>query len=237
MLHRYSPVTKDWDETLHVVDQDFLNKYGSIDVTIPTGHVYEPNKGLLKVYLNGQRILEGGAYEEVDSSNIKLSLGTHEDGTPIRLEEGDEIYIEVYKNQYCSRGQETISGTQFYNLQKEIYDARKYRETDDPHDSLDDRIDHIQRMLEVIHGGEANVDIEYEYNAIGQPVREIVSGDYTLVREFTYYGDDNPTIKGELETETVYYTNHEGGLEYQVTKGYSYDPVTRNLLRTTVRSS
>lgn len=235
MLHRYSPVTKDWDETLHVVDQAFLDTYGSIDPIIPTNYVYEPNKGLLKVYLNGQRLTSGGSYIELDDYHIQLSLGNYEDGSPIPLEIGDEIYIEIYKNQYCSRGQATISGTQFYELQKEIYDARQFREGKEPFKSLDERLDEIQRMLEVIYGGDSNADISYEYNERGQTIREVVTGDYTLVREFTYYEDEQPMLKGEMKTETVYYTGQDGTLSHQVTKEYSYDPVTRRLLRTTVR--
>ena len=236
MLHRYSPVNKDWDETLYVVDQDFLNTYGSIDPIIPTNYVYEPNKGLLKVYLNGQRLLNGGAYVELDDYHIQLTLGTNPDGSPIELEIGDEIFIEIYKNQYCSRGQATISGTEFYELKKEIYDARKFRENDVPFKSLDDRLDEIQRQLEVAYGGNANVDINYEYNDRGQIIREIVTGDYSIVREFTYYeGEYGGLLKGEMKTETIYYTDGTGSLSHQVTKEYSYDPVTRKLLRVSVR--
>lgn len=226
MLHRYSPVTKDWDETFFKVDQDFLDTYGSLHPTLPTNYVYEPNKGLLKVYFNGRRLISGESFHEIDDHHIRLML---------ELGVGDEIYIEVYKNQYCSRGQATISGTQFYELQKEVTDARKFRATDQPFKTLDERLDEIQRQLEVVHGGNANVEFNYEYNQKGQIVREIVTGDYSIVREFTFYGDEAPLIKGEMKTETVYYSGQDGSLSHQVTKEYSYDPATRQLLRTTVR--
>ncbi|MGG3801276.1 hypothetical protein [Metabacillus fastidiosus] len=236
MLHRYSPVTKDWDETLYIVDENFLNTYGNIDVIISTNYVYEPNKQLLKVYLNGQRLLSGGAYLEVDDSHIQLTLGKDENGEPIRLELSDEIFIEIYKNQYCSRGQATISGTQFYELQKEVYEARQFRDTDQPYKTLDERLDEIQRQIEVAHGGNADVDITYEYNTKGRMIREIITGDYKIVREFTYYEEDAPLIKGEMKTETIYYADQDGSLTNQVTKTYSYDHATRRLLRTGVRS-
>lgn len=235
MLHRYSPVTKDWDETLYVVDQDFIDLYGFVDPVIPTDYAYEPDKGLLKVYLNGQRLNNGGAYVEIDDRHIQLSLGSLENGTPIELDVGDEIFIEVYKNQYASRGQATVSGTQFYALQKEIIDARQFREQNEPFKTLDERLDEIQRQLEVVHGGNANVDIDYEYNARNQIIREIITGDYTIVREFGYYEDEMPLVKGEMKTETIYYTGQDGSLSHQVTREYSYDPATRRLLRTTVR--
>lgn len=235
MLHRYSPVTMDWDETEYVIDQEFLDKYGSIDTIVPVGYVYEPDKGSLDVYLNGQRLSAGGGYAEIDDYHIQLDLGKDEEGNPYELQEGEEIFIKVWKNQYCSRGQSTISGTQFYELQKEIVDARKFRETDKPYKSLDARLDEIQRQLEVVHGGNANVDIKYEYNVRGQIIREVITGDYIIVREFTYYEDEKPTLRGEMKTETVYYTGEEGNLSHQVTKEYSYDPVTRRLLQTAVR--
>lgn len=236
MLHRYGNVNKDWDETLHIVDQSFLDTYGSVDPVIPTEYLYEPDKGLLKVYLNGQRLTNGGAYLEVDDLHIQLGLGTYEDGvTPIELQLGDEIYIEVYKNLYCSRGQATISGTQFYELQKEVYDARQFRENDTPFKTLDERLDEIQRQLEVAYGGNSNTDITYEYNARGQITREVITGDYTIVREFSFYEDEQPLLKGEMKSETIYYTGQDGSLSHQVTREYLYDPATRRLLRTTVR--
>ena len=235
MLHRYSPTTKDWDETLHVINQAFLDTYGAINPTIPVGYVYEPNKGLLKVYLNGQRINNGGAYLEVDDKHIQLTLGNYLDGGQITLELGDEIYIEVYKNQYCSRGQAVISGTQFYELQKEVHDSRKYRDSETPFASLDERLDEIQRLIEVAHGGNANVDIDHEYNNRNQIIKETVSGDYSIVREFTYYENEISSIQGEMKTETIRYADKTGCLDNIVTKEYIYDPATRRLLRTRVR--
>lgn len=234
-LHRYSPVTKDWDETLYVIDQDFLDTYGSTDPTIPTGYLYEPDKGLLKVYLNGQRILNGGGYSEIDDKHIRLGLGGN--GEPYQLQIGEEIYIEVYKNQYCSRGQATISGTEFYELRKEITESRQFREGQRPYLSLDQRLDEIQRQLEIAYGGNSDVDISYEYNNRDQVIREVITGEAMIVREFVYYEDDQPLLKGEMKTETIYYTDENGGLSNQVTKGYSYDPVTRRLLHTSVRGS
>lgn len=235
MLHRYSPVTKDWDTTEYVVDQVFLDTYGSLDPTIPTGYLYEPGKDLLKVYLNGQRLSSGGAYLETSDREIQLSLGTDEDGNPYLLQLKDELMIEIYKNRYESRGQETISGTDFYHLKKEIIDARKNLPTDTPYLSLDDRLDYLQKQIEAIHGGNADVDIDYEYNTRNQITREIITGEYQVVREFTYYEDDSPNLIGEMKTETIYSTDEAGGLTDQVTKSFMYDPATRRLLRTTVR--
>ncbi|WNW25052.1 hypothetical protein RS399_03835 [Bacillus inaquosorum] len=234
-LHRYSPVTKDWEETLLFVDQNFLDTYGKVNPTIPTGHTYEINKGLLKVYLNGRRLNEDISYNEVDDQHIQLLLGADESGNPLNLKIGDQIFIEVYKNQYCSRGQATVSGTEFYELKKEITDARRFKDGDEPSRTLDERLDEIQRQLEVVYGGTAEVDIAYEHNSRDQITREIITGDYSLVREFTYYEDEDPHIKGEMKTETIYYTDSSGSLLNKVTKGYSYDPATRRLLRTSIR--
>ncbi|MEK4099701.1 MULTISPECIES: hypothetical protein [Bacillus] len=234
-LHRYSPITKDWDEILHVVDQDFVKTYGTSNPILPVGHTYEPNKGLLKVYYNGRRLLSGVNYIELDDYHIHLGVGSKNEERFMQLQIGDEVYIEIYKNQYCSRGQATISGTQFYDLQKEVYDARQFRESDKPHISLDARLDEIQRQLELVYGGNSSVDIDYEYNERGQIIREIITGDHTIIREFTYYENEAPLVKGELKTETVYYTDGLGSLSQQVTREFSYDPATRRLLKTTVR--
>lgn len=225
MLHRYSPVTKDWDETLYVVDQDFLDTYGNLDSIIPTGYVYEPDKGLLKVYLNGQRLNNGGAYLEVDDFHIKLTLGSDENGNPFVLSERDEIYIEVYKNQYCSRGQSTISGTQFYALEREITDARKFKETDVPFQSIDARLDFIQRSIELIENGMANVDIEYEHNGKDQITKQIITGEYELTREFVFNEID------EISIETITYQ------DFSVVKTHTYDMESGRLLQTRVRIS
>lgn len=236
MLHRYSPVTKDWDETEYVVDLAFLAANGEVDPTVPVGYVYEPNKGLLDVYLNGQRLSSGGSYLEVDDKSIQLQLGINSDtGEPYKLEVGDELFIKIWKNQYCSRGQATISGTDFHALRQEVYDARTFREGEDSYPTLDSRLDEIQRQLEVIHGGNANVSIEYRYNNRGQIIREIVTGDYKMVREFTYYEDG--ALSGEMQVETIYYSDGTGGFGNQVTRTYQYDPATRRLLRTTVQGN
>lgn len=225
VLHRYSPVTTDWDETLHIVDQEFLDTYGAIDPIVPTGYVYDPDRSLLKVYLNGQRLTSGGAYLEVDDYHIQLKLGTDEQGNPYTISLRDEIYIEIYKNQYCSRGQATISGTQFYEMQKEIYDARRFKDTDEPFPSVDARLDYIQRSIGLIENGMANVEIEYETNAKGQITKQTITGEYNLIRDFTFNEID------EIETEVITYD------DVTVTKTHTYDMDTGSLKRTRVRLS
>lgn len=234
-LHRYSPINRDWDDKLYIVDNDFLGTYGNKDPILPTEHRYEPNKGLLKVYLNGQLLLCGGAYEEIDDMHIKLALGTFNE-EDILLELGDEIYIEIYKNQYCSRGQATVSGTQMYNVQKEITDARQYITGTAPYDSLDSRLDAIQKQLDVSSDTTSDIDVTYVHNVEGKLMKEITTGSYELTREFAYYDNSYPPkIAGQLKTEWVSYKDPTTGINKQTTREYLYDD-NGNVVKTQVRT-
>ena len=218
-LHRYGIVNIDWNVQEIVVDQEFIDKHGLV---IPIEYPFEPNKGLIEVYFNGQFLHSGGGYEELEDA-IKLNLGVDEEGNPIQLIPGDEIFIKVYKNQYCSRGGATVSGTEFYFLRKEIQEARSYRDGTAGYPTLKDRLDEIQDIVELIYSGHSNVQITYEYNQHNQIVKEIVTGDLNLVREFTY------TDFHEVETEKIIY--EDGRVTVRT---YHYDPVTKRLLRTSV---
>lgn len=220
-LRRYGAVTLDWDVQEIVVDQEFIDKNGLI---IPIEYPFEPNLGLLEVYLNGQLLHSGGAYEELHDS-IRLDLGVDEEtGEPYQLEVGDEIYIKIYKNQYCSRGSGSfVSAREFNDLRQEIYDARRFRQVNDAFPSLDRRLDYIQRSIEIIESGMANVDIEYEHNEKDQITKQIITGEYNLVREFEF------NEINQISKEIIY---HEGTT---ITKEHTWDLETGRLLQTRVR--
>jgi len=234
MLHRYGHVTKDWEEVTYTVDQVFINNYGTLDPTIPTVHFYEPNVGLLKVYHNGRRLLSNTSYLEVDSEHIKLTLRDI-GGQTVELRLGDVILIELHRNHYCSRGQATVSGADFYGLRQEVVDSRVYTDVSSPYKSLDDRLDTIQRGLDIAYGGDSDLDREYEYNSRGQVTKETTTGSNVIVKVLTYYENEEPSLKGELKTETITVNDSQGNVVDQVVKTYFYDNATRRLLRVSVR--
>lgn len=226
-LHRYLPTFKDWEEIEYYVDEDFINTYGSLDPTIPTGTPYEIGVGSVEVYLNGNR-LPSSKLSEVDNEHIKLLLGRD-------LLEGDHIYIRVYMKQFCSRGQSVVSYTQIYNLQKEIHEARKYKGSSLPYRSLDERLDSIQKHIEMLHGWATDVEIIYEHNDRGQITKEIVTGNNGYTRELLYYEDEyEGKLRGQLKQENIFYQD-EDGKTHRIIKDYFYDVPTKKLIRTTVR--
>ena len=216
-LHRYEPVTTDWKKQDIVIDQDFIDNNG---LTIPLD--YPVQTGLLDVFYMGQYVKEGAGYEVIDDTHIKFDLGVDDDGNPFQFDVGDELFIKIWSNKYCSRGEATVSGTDFAYMQKEIYQSKTYREEGKTYDSLDDRLDYIQKSLEIIESGMANVDISYEHNDKGQISRQIITGDYNLTRDFVF------NEFNEIETETI---NFDGTT---VTKSNTYDSEGK-LLQTRVR--
>ncbi|GAA0376641.1 hypothetical protein [Bacillus horti] len=220
-LLRYSPVTLDWNIIELIVDQDFIDQNGLV---IPIEHPYGLGLGLLEVYYNGQLLHPGGGYSEIDQA-IQLHLGIDSDsGIPNQLEVGDEIYIKVYRNQYCSRGGGSFATfSEFNDLRNEVLEARRYRSSDQAFPSLDSRLDFIQRSIELIENGMANVDIEYEHNENGQITRQIITGEYNLQREFEFNSINQ--ISKEIITHN----------ETTLIKGHIWDLDTGRLLRTRVR--
>lgn len=148
-LHRYGSSFVYWDEHIIIVNKKYLTETDGLHVHIP--YKYIMNIGQLDVFLNGHRLLEKIEYEEVDPHTILLKLGIYPEGhpkagQPIPLQEGDKLYIRVWKLEYMQGG----SGDYRTKLlEKEIMEARKYREDDDPFPSLDNRLDYIQERAEV----------------------------------------------------------------------------------------
>lgn len=221
-LYRYGAVNLDWNAIEIIVDQTFIDRHGLL---IPIEYSYGVGLSLLEVYYNGQFLHAGGGYTELDQA-IRLDLGMNADtGLANQLEIGDEIYIKVYKNQYCSRGGGSfVSAREFNDLKREIYDARQYRAADQAFPTLDSRLDFIQRSVELIENGLANVDIEYEHNDRDQITKQIITGEYNLIREFEY------NALNQISKEIVIHD------ETRLTKEHVWDLSTGRLLRTRVRA-
>lgn len=221
-VERFGIYTAPYTVKRYDVDADFLAKYGALDPILPTGKEYLPGNDdeTIHVYLNGQRVHRGAGYKEVDDKSIQLQL----DG--MELTEGDVVYMETHENYYCSHGSAIVSGDRFLRLEKEIHDARGTFET------LDKRIEFIQRQLVLALTGGINVEKIYDANPDGFVTVETITGDVELRRLFTYYGDEESgRLRGELFTETVQEKVREGVYRsvYVVTR--YYDPITRRQIR------
>lgn len=194
-LRRFAPATLDWESQEIVVDQDFINKHGLI---IPIEHTFQPGLGLLEVYLSGQLLLSGGGYEELPDNTIRLDLGLNDEGTAARqLDVGDELYIKVYHNQYCSRGGANVSGSEIYDIKKELHEVRTYLEIDSMTDittTINQRFESLRKEFEFEEFGD--YDISYTYNDIGKIETETVDKGNGTIRTFTYN-----TTTGKIESE------------------------------------
>lgn len=145
-LQRYGNEVSYRYEQEIVVDQNFLNTNNGLYITLT--HPYILGSGMLDVYLNGQRLSEGGGYEEIDPNTILLDLGVYPPehpmaGQAVPLFVGDELFITTWKAEYLQTGG-NIDTLRFLSLEDEIIQARKYKPSDVPFPKLDDRLDYIQ---------------------------------------------------------------------------------------------
>lgn len=139
-----------WDEQEIIVDEQYLALERGLFIYLD--HEYRMGTKQLDVYFNGAHLLEGGGYEEIDPTTIRLDLGTYEGdtplaGLPVQLQVGDEILIRTWKPEY-RQGNGNIDELRFLTLEEEIRKARQYKDADAPHSSLDDRLDFIERRVE-----------------------------------------------------------------------------------------
>ncbi|PWW43817.1 MULTISPECIES: hypothetical protein [Paenibacillus] len=145
-LQRYGGEVTHRHEQEIIVDQNFLDTNNGLYITLT--HPYVMGSNMLDVYYNGQRLSEGGGYEEIDPNTIRLDLGVYppihkQAGQPVPLFIGDEIYITAWKAEYLQSGG-NIDTLRFLALEEEIIEARKFNSTDTPFNRLDDRLDYIQ---------------------------------------------------------------------------------------------
>jgi len=160
-----------------IVDQTFLDTNNGLFITL--SHPYVMGTHALDVFYNGQRLSEGGGYEEMDSTTIRLDLGVyppghHQAGQKVPLTLGDEIFITTWKAEYLQTGG-TIDSFRFLSLEEEVINARKFKDTDVPFNKLDDRLDYIQERTETktivmviprVTVGEAKYDIRFPYKGV-----------------------------------------------------------------------
>ncbi|MFF2017218.1 hypothetical protein [Paenibacillus sp. NPDC058177] len=150
-LRRYGGgITQNWDEQEIIVDQVYIDSGRGLYIALD--YEYAMGTSQLDVYVNGQHLLEGGGYEEVNNTTIRLDLGVYEGdtplaGQPVQLHVGDEIYIRNWK-QSVREGTGSIDELRFKQLEDEVRAARKYKDGEQPYPNLDTRLDSIERRME-----------------------------------------------------------------------------------------
>lgn len=216
-LRRYAPAVVDWKSQEIVVDKEFIAKHG---LTIPVEHTFEPGLGLIEVYLQGQLLLSGGGYEELDDNSIRLDLGLNDEGTgKQQLNEGDEVYIKVYHNQYNSRGGIIASGSELYDLKKGIHDVKTYLEIEHLSTvttTIEQRFNKLRDEFEFEEFGDYEVD--YTYNSIGKIQTETYTKGNGNIRTFTYSDTSGKIVSERYEKEgkaitKEYFYNAAGKIE------------------------
>ncbi|MWV43087.1 hypothetical protein GRF59_05540 [Paenibacillus sp. HJL G12] len=150
-LQRYGNEVSYRHEQEIIVDQAFLDTNNGLYIIL--SHPYVMGGNALDVFFNGQRLSEGGGYEEIDSATLKLDLGSYPPGhalagQKVPLTIGDEIYITTWKAEYLQTGG-NIDTYRFLSLEEEVIHARRYKDTDVPFHTLDDRLDYIQDRIEM----------------------------------------------------------------------------------------
>lgn len=151
ILNRYGGQPTYYDIQEVIIDEAYLAAHS--DLIIKLVNPYTPGINMLEVYYNGQYLVAGGGYEEIDEYTIRLDIRSPEDRLPLtQFYLGDEIFIRIWKNFY-------VSGKDLYDerllrLENEMWDARA------EHPVLDSRLDELDRNLKkvivfVIPGGRA----------------------------------------------------------------------------------
>lgn len=174
-----------WDSLELIVDQAYLDSGKGLFIVLDP-YTYIPDIGQIEVHFNGQQLLSGGGYEEVDKRTIRLDLGRYPldygdlalAGQPVTLKLGDEIHIRIWKLEYFEKGT-TIGWEQdaelLRRLEQEIIKARKYKEQDTPYLDMDARLDSIERraesktmvfVLNKVKNGVAKMDIRFPYEGM-----------------------------------------------------------------------
>lgn len=92
-LIRQGALSQDWVDQEIIVTEEYLAAHTDMNILLDVP--IEMGISQLEVYFNGQRMSEGGGYEEVDSQSIRLDLGAD-----IPLQIGDEIFIRNWISRY-----------------------------------------------------------------------------------------------------------------------------------------
>lgn len=175
MLRRYGNEITYWNEQEIIVDQAFLDRNNGLYITLT--HPYVMDSKMLDVYFNGQLLSEGGGYEGIDETHIRLDLGVYPPDNPLEgqavpLMVGDEIYIRTWKAEYRQGNGSGIDELRFKRLEEEVINARKYKDGDIPFYRLDDRLDYIQQRAETktmvfvlnrVFSGVAKLEMRFPY--------------------------------------------------------------------------
>lgn len=176
-LQRYGNEVTYRNEQEIIVDQAFLDNNNGLFITLT--HPYIMGSSMLDVFYNGQRLSEGGGYEEIDAATIKLDLGVYPPehplaGRQIPFSLGDEIYIATWKAEYLQSGG-NIDALRFLTLEEEVIKARQYTNSVPSFPKLDDRLDYIQERAETktivmalprVLVGTSKYEIRFPYNGV-----------------------------------------------------------------------
>ena len=214
-----------------IVDGQYINDNPGLSLHLE--HPYELGMNMLEVYFNGRKLSNSVHYQEIDSTSILLDLGRRRDGSPRSLQEGDMILIrtwnEIFRyrgNLHCGgsgSGSGNIDETRIIAIEQEISNARQDN-NGAVFPTLGARLDDLQRELyilrELIQSGDRvkvpllfESTVTYETNAYGSIIKEIVSGDFTFEKEYSYTNNrvERERVTYGSESNTVFFEYDEDG--------------------------
>jgi hypothetical protein len=200
-----------------IVTQEYIDGHTADPNLIELDYAYVVGNKVLDIYFNGNRLVEGGGYAEVDALHIRLDIRAYdEEGNAVQrdLDLGDEIVIKEWFNADSVLYGATGINTRLTAVEIELHEARL------GFPKLKDKLMDMDRELSNLLG-EGNYTIEYEYDPDNDEdiVKETVTGDYEVTKTYTYNTFGKPT-----EEVITHGTK-------QTTRQFIYDGTTGKIVR------
>ena len=232
-----------------IVTEEYLSEHDDPNL-ITLEYPYEMGKKVLDVYLNGNRLTEGGGYEEVDDTHIRLDIRTYDDEgnqVPATLQVGDEIVIKEWFNSDSLLYSPTGLNSRLTAVEIEVRKARNYSDDEIVFPDLRSRLNFMQDEIDQLKGSAPipddllerieNIETELSDARSVFPtlddrldyIEDLASrgGSGEAVRQPLTY---NAEIRYILDPNTGNVTQEIATGDFPYTKTFVYDPITNKLL-------
>jgi hypothetical protein len=202
-----------------VVTQEYLDEHAADLNLIELDYAYSVGSKVLDIYFNGNRLVEGGGYEEVDTLHVRFDIRAYDTAGNLvtkNLELADEIVIKEWFNADSVLYGATGINTRLTTVEIEVHNARM------GFPRLKDKLTDMDRELANLLG-EGNYEIGYEYDPANDEdiVKEIVTGDYAITKDYVYNDVGKPV------TEIITHGNKV------TTRDFTYDVSTERIIKVT----
>lgn len=210
-----------------VVTEEYLAEHASDLNLITLDSPYEVGKKVLDVYYNGQRLTEGGGYEEVDDLHIRLDIRTYDDQgneVPAYLQVGDEIVIKEWFNSDSILYSPTGLNSRLTAVEIEVRQARNYSDDDLVFPDLRSRLNFMQDEIDQLKVSSPAIE------DLTQRVEDLET-EITGARGTFDNLDDRLDYIESLAGQGGTGSPINLPLLYDAEIRYTEDPVTKNIIR------